>query len=145
MRILISGRRADGRSALALFLRHKPNLDVVAEATDVQSLLEGAQAIQPDAVLLDWELCDRPLRELVSRLHQIESRPGVVLINAPPDSKPAALASGPEAVVVKGDQPRSLLLAIETVHIRRKEEGIAPMYKEPVAMIPDSETYCPGR
>ena len=89
VRILISGRRANMRAALELYLQHKPRLDVVAEAADIPILLARSEATQPDVVLLDWDLCDRLLEELVSALHQLESRPGVILTNAAPGYSPA--------------------------------------------------------
>ena len=79
MRILISGCRADDRSTLEFFLQNKPDLDVVAEAADIQVLLTQAEATQPDVILLEWALCDRPLEELISALHLLESQPGVIL------------------------------------------------------------------
>lgn len=121
MRILISGRRANGRAALELYLQNQQQLDVVAEAGGVQTLLARALATQPDVVLLDWNVCDRPLEDLVSALHQLESRPGVILTNAAPGSKQAALAAGAEAFVARGDLPKSLLLAIETIRISRED------------------------
>ena len=122
VRILISGRRAGGRAALELYLRHKPDLDVVAKAADVRTLLARAEATQPDVVLLDWNLCDRPLEELVSALHHLENRPGVILTNAAPEAKTTALAAGAGAFVARGQDPKSLLLAIETIRIQREEQ-----------------------
>ena len=122
MRILISGRRASGRAALELYLQHRPGTDVVVKAADAQTLLARAKASQPDVVLLDWDLCDRPLKELVSALHQLDSRPGVILTNATPGSKQVALAAGAGAFVARGQDPKSLLLAIETIRIQRKEQ-----------------------
>ncbi len=122
MRILISGRRADTRSALELYLQHKPNLDVVAEAADAQTLLAQAKANKPDAVLLDWDLCDRPLEQLVSTLRQIESRPDVILTNAAPGSKQVAIDAGAGTFVARGHDSRDLLLAIESVRIQREEQ-----------------------
>jgi DNA-binding NarL/FixJ family response regulator len=116
---LITGRRAAGRAALELHLQNKPDLDVVAEAADVQSLLARAAASEPDVILLDSDLCDRPLEDLVSALHQLESRPGVIFTNAAPGSKEVALAAGADAFVVKGDHPKSLLIAIESIRIQR--------------------------
>ena len=114
MRILVTGRRVDGRSALQLFLKNQPDLDVVADAADTQTLLTKAEATLPDVILLDWDLCDRPLEELISVLHLLENRPGVILINVTLESKQAAIDAGADAVVLKGDAPKSLLIAIES-------------------------------
>ena len=65
MRVLITGRRANLRSALKAFLHILPDLDVVAEATDAETLLTQAEATQPDVILLDRDMCDRPLEEVI--------------------------------------------------------------------------------
>ena len=124
MRILVTCRRADGRFALELFLQNRPGLDVVAEADDIQTLLTQAEAAQPDVILLDWDVCSRRLADLISALHLLESQPGLILINAPAESKQAALAVGADACVVKGAPPKSLLLAIESVRLMRKEKSL---------------------
>jgi DNA-binding NarL/FixJ family response regulator len=103
-----------------MYLEHKLESEVVAEAADAHALLARAEAGQPDVVLLDWDLCDRPLEELVSALHQIEGRPGVIIINAPPGSKQSALAA--EASVARDQDPKSLLLAIETIRFQREQQ-----------------------
>jgi DNA-binding NarL/FixJ family response regulator len=124
MRILISGCRADNRSALELFLQKKPDLDVVASVGDFQSLLTQANTSHPDIILLDWDLCDRPLEELISALHLFESQPGVILISVTRESGQAGLTAGADAFVVKGDPPKSLMIAIETIRLKREADRL---------------------
>jgi DNA-binding NarL/FixJ family response regulator len=106
-----------------LFLQNRPDLDVVAKADDIQTLLTQAEATQPDVILLDWDLCNRAPADLMAALHLLFSQPGLILINAPAESKQAALAAGADACVVKGAPPKSLLLAIESVRLMRKEKS----------------------
>ena len=120
MRILITGRRADVRSALGNFLRNKLDLDEVVEAANIQTMLTQSESTQPDIILLDWDSCDRPLEDLIPALHMLESRPGVVLINETYKTKKAALDAGVDAVVLRGDPPKSLLIAIESVRLERE-------------------------
>jgi DNA-binding NarL/FixJ family response regulator len=103
------------------FLRNKLDLEVVADSADIQDLLIQAESTQPDIILLDWELCDRQLEDLIATLHQLERQPGVVIINGMHDSMPAAAAAGADAYVLKGDPPKSLLIAIESVRLEREE------------------------
>lgn len=121
MRILIAGRRAEVRAAINMFLHLQPTLDVVGEASDIQTLLTQAEDTQPEVILLDGDLCDRPLGELIHALHLLESQPGVVLLSSPSGSKQAALDAGADAFVVKDAPPKSLLIAFES--IRSKREG----------------------
>ena len=120
IRILISGCGADDRSALEMFLQNKPDLDVVAEAGDIPVLLTQAQATQPDVILLDWDLCDRPLEELITALHQLENQPGVIIINTTPESGQAALTAGADAFIVRGDPSKRMLVAIESIRLMRE-------------------------
>jgi DNA-binding NarL/FixJ family response regulator len=128
LRILITGRWADGRSALELFLKRRPGLVVVAQADDIRTLLTRAEATQPDVILLDWDLCDRWPEILISALHLlVESRPRVIVINVAPESKQAALAAGADGFVLWEDPPKRLLTAIETAG--SKPEDVADYHK----------------
>ena len=121
MRILITGRRSDARSAMRIFLQSKlASDDVVAEAADLQTLLTQAEATQPDVILLDRELCDQPLEQLIPALQLLESQPGVILINARPETQPAAIAVGVDPIVLTGEPPKRLLIAIESVRLERE-------------------------
>ena len=124
MRILISARRASERSALTLFLQNR-GLVVVAEAVDIQTLLIQAETTQPDIILLDWDLPNRPLEDFISALHLLESRPGIIFTNVTPGSEQTALSAGADAFVVKGDPPKSLSIAIESMRIRREDNGFS--------------------
>jgi DNA-binding NarL/FixJ family response regulator len=120
MRILITGRRADVRSAIRIFLHNQPDLDVVAEASDIRTLLTQAETTQPDVILLDGDMCDRPLEELIPALHGLEPQPGVILLSSPSGSKPAALAAGADAFITKDAPPKNLLIAFESVRLQRE-------------------------
>ena len=121
MRILITGRHSDARAAMKFFLQRKLDSDdMVAEAADLQTLMTQAEATHPDVILLDWELYDRQLEQLLPSLQLLEPQPGVILINARPESQPAALAAAVDAIVLTGDPPKSLWIAIESFRLQRK-------------------------
>ena len=121
MRILITGRRSDARSAMRFFLGSKlASDDVVAEAADLGTLLTQAEATHPDVILLDRDLCDQPLEQLIPTLQLLEPRPVVFLVNIRPESQPFAKAAGVDAIVLTGDPPKSLLIAIESVRLERE-------------------------
>lgn len=121
MRIMITGLREDVNSALELFLQNKTNLEVVAKATDVQTMLTQAEATHPELILLDWNLSDQSLGELIQSLQKPNFQPGIILINAEPEMKREALAVGADALVEKGDPSKSLLIAIETVRMKDRD------------------------
>ena len=93
---------------------------MVAEATDAETLLTQAEATQPDVIVLDRDMCDRPLEELIPALHRLDPQPRVVLLDSRPESEQAALAAGADAFVFKGPPPESLLIAIESVRLKRE-------------------------
>ena len=122
MRIMIAGPREDTSSALEMYLENRPNLEVVAKANDLQTTLNLVGETRPGIVLLDRNLTGQPLEELIQTLQQLDPQPGIILINSEPEFKQAALAAGAQAVVVKGDPPKSLLLAIETVRQKQRDD-----------------------
>ena len=56
MRILIADTQPKVRFALQVLLQRQPDLKVVGEAIDAESLLEEIETACPDVVLLGWEL-----------------------------------------------------------------------------------------
>jgi hypothetical protein len=96
MRVLKNVKLTDIRSAIKFFWRHKPDLELVAEVSDIRTLLT-----QSDVVLLDRDLVNQPLIDLISAVpHE------AILITSIPEAKQAALATGAIAVVTRGDFTR---------------------------------------
>ncbi len=120
MRILLADDQSEVRSALRLLLEHEPELEVVAEAEEAGALLTKARAIRPDVVLLDWELPGvtaavpgpRSRRGLLSALHELSPGLLVVALSGRPEARKAALATGSDSFVCKGDPPDHLLAAL---------------------------------
>lgn len=125
MRVLIADDQPQVRSALRLLLKQERGVTVVGEAEDVEQALVLAAAWRPDVVLLDWELPDlrvagpaktaggRLLPALVTACPQVK----VVALSGRPEARQAALASGADFFVSKGDPPERLLEAIDNCRI----------------------------
>ena len=96
-RILIGEGDAKARWALREFLRAQPGLDVVAEAADGGSLLEGTEAACPDLVLLEWDLPGGPKADLIAALRNLEPQPLVVVLGTYPESSSPAMGAGADA------------------------------------------------
>ena len=111
-RILIAEGDAKARRALREFLRAQPGLDVVAEAADGGSLMEGTEAACPDLVLLEWDLPGRPKPDLITGLRNHEPQPLVVVYGNHPESASPAMDAGADAFVSKGQGPRQVLNTI---------------------------------
>ena len=128
MRILIADDQVTLRSAIRRVLKEKPDLDVVAEATNLGELFRCSRNQQPDVILLDWELSgfpsaaislagDDPKRikseqrrnVIILSLHSMNSHPFVIVFSSHPEVKKAALKSGADAFILKGDSPEKFI------------------------------------
>jgi len=112
MRILIADTQPKVRFALQVLLQRQPDLNVVGEAIDAQSLLEEVEAECPDVVLLGWELPGMDMDYLVPSLR--ECCPGIVIIalSGRLEAHRAADKLGVDAFVSKSSPPDRLLAAI---------------------------------
>ena len=112
MRILIADTQPKVRFALQVLLQRQPDLNVVGEAIDAQSLLEELEAECPDVVLLGWELPGMDMDCLVPSLR--DRCPGVVIIalSGRLEAHRAADKLGVDAFVSKSNPPDRLLAAI---------------------------------
>ena len=88
----------------------------VRDAASLRALLQTSRT---DLVLLDWDLLGHPLADLVAEARSLASRPQVIVLGGDFTAKPAALAAGADAFVLKGDPPRYLLAAVQQARSRR--------------------------
>jgi len=120
MRILVADAQMKVRSALRLILEQELGLSVVGEASEVEGLLAQAEIVQPDLVLLDWELPGRQIDAsaglvgpgLLATLRSNLPHLRVIVLSGRPEAHQVALAAGADAFVSKGDLPERLLAAV---------------------------------
>jgi DNA-binding NarL/FixJ family response regulator len=112
MRVLLADDQPKVRSALRLLLGQQPDLEVVGEAAEAESLLVQVKELCPDLVLLDWELPGFAADDLLPALREICPRVTVIALSGRPEARRAALAAGADAFVSKGDPPERLLAAV---------------------------------
>jgi DNA-binding NarL/FixJ family response regulator len=105
-----------------LLLEERLESDVVGEAADSHELLARLASLQPDIIVLDWELpgfsADGPL----DALGELECPPKVIVLDAHPETEKAALAAGADAFVSKGEPPRRLLTAVQALSTEAQSE-----------------------
>jgi CheY-like chemotaxis protein len=91
-------------------------LAVAGEADTAASAIEAAQALRPDAVLVDVGLPDRDGITLARELTSLPWRPRVVLTSSNRDAAPpsALRRSGASAFVPKEDLPDAPLRSLLT-------------------------------
>ncbi len=112
MRVLLADAHKRIRSALKLMLEQQPGFEVVGEAASATSLPALVIDLQPDVVLLDWELHDGELFEILSDLQVLYPHLKVVGMSARPEHSQAALDAGADAFISKVNSPKDLLNAL---------------------------------
>ncbi len=114
MRILLVDSQPRVRFALRVLLERRPGLEVAGEAGDADGLLTEASKIQPDLVLLGWELPGLAASTTLSSLRQICPHAFVIALSGRPEARGVALSAGADSFVSKADPPDLLLAAIES-------------------------------
>jgi DNA-binding NarL/FixJ family response regulator len=115
MHILLADKQAEVRSALRFLLGQELGMSVVGEVAEASALLTQAAAVQPDVVLLDWELPGLLATNLLSALHSGGRLTIVIALSGRPEARRAALDAGVDAFVSKGDPPERLLAILYAV------------------------------
>jgi DNA-binding NarL/FixJ family response regulator len=115
MRILLADNQVKVRFALRALLEQQPGLTVVGEAAEAKEVLAQVEAVQPDLVLLDWNLCGLATADLLPALRRICPDLRVVALSARPEMHSAALEAGANAFASKTDPPECLVKAIQKV------------------------------
>jgi DNA-binding NarL/FixJ family response regulator len=109
IRILLGDDQPEVLSALRLLLEQEPTLSVVGEAGDHQRLLEQAETLDFDLLIFDWELPNHQASGLLPALRSRFPNLHVVALSSRPEAREAALLSGADSFVFKGDPPECLL------------------------------------
>jgi DNA-binding NarL/FixJ family response regulator len=116
MRVLLADGHTQVRWALRTAIREEPGLTVIGEASNAQTLLSQAPGLQPDLILLEWELPGAPIGgALLSALRDLDLQARVVVLGRQPEAELAALSAGADLFVNKAAGPAQLLAALRTL------------------------------
>ena len=113
MRVLVADSDPRVRAALNMFFRSDSESAIIGESQDASSLLAQAKEIQPDLVLIDWELPGNSIAVLIEWLKEAKKPSKVIVLSRRPESEQAALTVGADAFVSKTHSANSLL---DTLH-----------------------------
>lgn len=114
MRIMLADPKAEIISALKLLLEQE-GISVVAEAIEPKSIMTLLKKVEPDALLLDWDLGNGSTSKLFSVLKEQHPKLMVVALSGRPEVQSAALEAGADAFFSKGDNPRKLLAVLSSL------------------------------
>ena len=115
LRIIVADGEDKVRSALRLLIEQERSLEIIGEAAEATALLAGVEAHHPDIVLVDWALPGIEAREMVRLLHLLHSDLTIIVLSGRPEALQAALDSGADTFVSKGDPPDHLLTALRAI------------------------------
>ena len=116
LRIIVADGEDKVRSALRLLIEQERSLEIIGEAAEATALLAGVEAHHPDIVLVDWALPGIEAREMVRLLHLLHSDLTIIVLSGRPEMLQAALDSGADTFVSKGDPPDHLLTALRAIY-----------------------------
>ena len=114
MRILLADDEMNVRSALRLLLEQESGVSVVGEATSYPELFKQVRDINPDLVLLDWELPGEHTGEALADFNKANPGVRVVVLSSQPEARKKALSAGATAFVSKEEPPERLLTIIDS-------------------------------
>ena len=123
MQIVIAGRQSVTRSAIRRLLQIKLGLDQISEAVTPADLMTQIESGDIALVVLDANLRDQCVAQLVTDLKQVPDPPIVFALDSSPDSRQVFLDAGADEFLYKGDPPKRLLIAVETVRQTKTTDG----------------------
>ena len=103
--VLLAAPQPDIRAALRLLLLDL-NMGVAGEVADWSTTLALAPQMEPDMVLVDWELVSLDSGNTLSQLRAVCSAAVVIVLISPLEARQqAALSAGADAFISKGEMP----------------------------------------
>lgn len=112
MRILIADDQSAVRFAIRVLLARQPGLHVIGEAVDAEELVSLVAGLNPDLVLLDWELPGLEADGAVKTLRQAQPQLVIIALSGRSEAGRASLEAGANAFVSKVEPPERLLAAV---------------------------------
>jgi DNA-binding NarL/FixJ family response regulator len=120
-RVLIADDHDVVRRGVRTLLETRPNLSIVAEATNGRAALEDARETRPDIAIIDYSLPELNGLDLTLALKREVPRIEVLVytMHDREDLILDVLRAGAKGYVLKSDTERHLLAAIDALSIRR--------------------------
>ena len=118
IRVLLVDDERFSRTALKLLLAPEADIEVVAEATDGDEVLEAVHAHRPDVVVMDLRMARVDGITATRRVRALSSPPAVVALTSfeIDDDALAVLHAGADSFVLKDRVPEDLAAAIRAAH-----------------------------
>jgi DNA-binding NarL/FixJ family response regulator len=117
IRVVVADDHPVVREGLRSFLASRPGLDVVGEAADADGLVDAADRLRPDVVLVDLMMPGGGI-EAIHRLQSLPDPPRALVLTSfvGDDQVIPSLRAGAVGYLLKDVDPADLEAAIRTVH-----------------------------
>jgi two-component system response regulator DesR len=120
-RILLADSNSVLRSALALLLETRLDVQIVGQVSCMESLMCEAALTQPDIMIIGMELPGNPTQDRIAVLRYIAPRANILLSSARPEQ--ASLTEGTAAFLCQADPPETILRTIRVLISSKLQEG----------------------
>jgi DNA-binding NarL/FixJ family response regulator len=115
LRILLADDQERVRFGLRALLRQQSGWKVIGEAENAKQLFALVSVLDPDLVLLDWNLPDMQGETLLLSLHKLCPNLPVIIISGQIEAKNTAFEAGANAFISKTNSPEQLVETIRKV------------------------------
>ena len=115
LRILLADDQERVRYGLRILLRQQPGWKVIGEAESAKQLFALVSVLDPELILLDWNLPDMPGESVLFSLHKMCKNLPVLVLSGQIEVKSQALKAGANAFISKANSPDQLVEAIHSV------------------------------
>jgi DNA-binding NarL/FixJ family response regulator len=100
---------------LADFFREFPEIHLIGEAADADTLLELLKQNNIGVILLEYKLPGMHLNELIDCIRGVDQACRVLVMSADPENARLALNAGANTFISKGEHPEWLLEMVRRV------------------------------
>lgn len=136
MRMLIADPQPRVRFALRVLMQRQPDIEVVGEAVDTQSLLAQIKTQCPDVILLGWELPGEAMECLLPVLRAGCPEATVIALSGRLEAQRTAITAGVDVFVSKSAPPEQLLSAVASCAVRCTDSQLRQQSGEPESSDP---------
>ncbi len=112
MRIILADKNPVSLWALKTLLLETPEIEVIGDANDNDSLISQVAVNVPELILVDMELPGDAIEDLITNLHSYSPKPIVLVMSAKQENARYVLHAGADAFVSKSDDPDWLLATL---------------------------------
>lgn len=120
--IFVADPSRETRFGLQLLFDHEQGMRVVGISVRSQELVGQVGAVQPDVLILDWQLVASAPFEFIRNLHSVESHPYIIVTHIHPGTEQKAAAAGADAFFCKDGPTDPLLMILQKLRRKRIEE-----------------------